>query len=66
MGALRTIRDVHALACRGQNRDRGGNIFRGLAASTRGMDCVGDVFMGKRATVINGSGPAQDSGVRAR
>jgi uridylate kinase len=32
----------------------GGNIFRGLAASTRGMDRVGADFMGMLATVING------------
>jgi uridylate kinase len=32
----------------------GGNIFRGLAASTRGMDRVGADYMGMLATVING------------
>jgi uridylate kinase len=32
----------------------GGNIFRGLAASTRGMDRVGADTMGMLATVING------------
>ena len=31
----------------------GGNIFRGLAASTRGMDRVGADYMGMLATVIN-------------
>jgi uridylate kinase len=31
----------------------GGNIFRGLAASARGMDRVGADFMGMLATVIN-------------
>ena len=32
----------------------GGNIFRGLAASTRGMDRVGADYIGMLATVING------------
>src|SRR5207244_11294622 len=32
----------------------GGSIFRGLAASTRGMDRVGADYMGMLATVING------------
>src|SRR6058998_605047 len=32
----------------------GGNIFRGVAASTRGMDRTGADYMGMLATVING------------
>src|SRR5512138_2069786 len=48
------IRDVHALGVQVGLVTGGGNIFRGLAASTRGMDRVGADYMGMLATVING------------
>ena len=48
------IRDVHALGVELGIVTGGGNIFRGLAASTRGMDRVGADYMGMLATVING------------
>jgi uridylate kinase len=48
------IRDVHALGVQVGIVTGGGNIFRGLAASTRGMDRVGADYMGMLATVING------------
>ena len=47
------IRDVHALGVQVGIVLGGGNIFRGLAASARGMDRVGADFMGMLATVIN-------------
>jgi uridylate kinase len=47
------IRDVHALGVQIGIVTGGGNIFRGLAASTRGMDRVGADDMGMLATVIN-------------
>ena len=48
------IREVHALGVQVGIVTGGGNIFRGLAASTRGMDRVGADYMGMLATVING------------
>jgi uridylate kinase len=48
------IRDVHRLGVQIGIVTGGGNIFRGLAASTRGMDRVGADTMGMLATVING------------
>jgi uridylate kinase len=48
------IRDVHELGVQIGIVTGGGNIFRGLAASTRGMDRVGADYMGMLATVING------------
>ena len=48
------VRDVHALGVQVGLVTGGGNIFRGLAASTRGMDRVGADYMGMLATVING------------
>ncbi len=47
------IRDVHDLGVQIGIVTGGGNIFRGLAASTRGMDRVGADYMGMLATVIN-------------
>jgi uridylate kinase len=47
------IRDVHALGVQVGIVLGGGNIFRGLAASARGMDRVGADYMGMLATVIN-------------
>ncbi len=48
------IRDVHGLGVQVGIVPGGGNIFRGLAASTRGMDRVAADYMGMLATVING------------
>jgi uridylate kinase len=48
------IRAVHELGVQIGIVTGGGNIFRGLAASTRGMDRVGADYMGMLATVING------------
>jgi uridylate kinase len=53
-GLADEIRDVHALDVQVGIVTGGGNIFRGLAASTRGMDRVGADYMGMLATVING------------
>ena len=47
------IRDVHAMGVQVGVVLGGGNIFRGLAGSTRGMDRVGADHMGMLATVIN-------------
>ncbi len=48
------IRQVHDLGVQIGIVVGGGNIFRGLAASTRGMDRAGADYMGMLATVING------------
>ena len=48
------IREIHELGVQVGIVTGGGNIFRGLAASTRGMDRVGADYMGMLATVING------------
>jgi uridylate kinase len=48
------IRDVHELGVQVGVVTGGGNIFRGVAASTRGMDRVSADYMGMLATVING------------
>lgn len=48
------IREAHRLGVQIGIVTGGGNIFRGLAASTRGMDRVGADTMGMLATVING------------
>ena len=53
-GLAEEIREVHALGVQIGIVTGGGNIFRGLAASTRGMDRVGADYMGMLATVING------------
>ena len=47
------IREVHDLGVQVGIVTGGGNIFRGLAASTRGMDRVGADYMGMLATAIN-------------
>jgi len=48
------VREIHDLGVQIGIVTGGGNIFRGLAASTRGMDRVGADYMGMLATVING------------
>jgi uridylate kinase len=48
------IRAVHALGLQIAVVIGGGNIFRGLAASTKGMDRSSADYMGMLATVING------------
>jgi uridylate kinase len=47
------VRDVHALGVQIGIVLGGGNIFRGLAGSARGMDRVAADHMGMLATVIN-------------
>ncbi|MEO5616916.1 MAG: UMP kinase [Candidatus Eisenbacteria bacterium] len=47
------IRDVHAQGVQVGIVTGGGNIYRGVAASTRGMDRAGADYMGMLATVIN-------------
>ena len=53
-GLAEEIRDVHALGVQVGLVLGGGNIFRGLPASARGMDRVAADYMGMLATVING------------
>jgi uridylate kinase len=52
-GLADEIREVHAMGVQIGVVLGGGNIFRGLAGSTRGMDRVGADHMGMLATVIN-------------
>ena len=52
-GLADEIREVHALGVQIGIVLGAGNIFRGLAVSSRGMDRVGGDFMGMLATVIN-------------
>jgi uridylate kinase len=52
-GIADEIRDVHAMGVQVGIVLGGGNIFRGVAASTRGMDRVTADHMGMLATVIN-------------
>jgi uridylate kinase len=52
-GLAEEVRDVHALGIQVGIVIGGGNIFRGLAASGRGMDRVAADHMGMLATVIN-------------
>jgi uridylate kinase len=47
------LKDVHACGCELALVIGGGNIFRGLAASTRGVDRATADYMGMLATVIN-------------
>jgi uridylate kinase len=48
------IREIHALGLQIAVVIGGGNIFRGLAASTKGMDRSSADYMGMLATIING------------
>jgi len=52
-GLAEEVRDVHALGVQIGIVLGGGNIFRGLAGSARGMDRVAADHMGMLATVIN-------------
>jgi uridylate kinase len=52
-GLAEEVRDVHRLGVQVGIVIGGGNIFRGLAASGRGMDRVAADHMGMLATVIN-------------
>ena len=52
-GLAEEVRDVHALGVQVGLVLGGGNIFRGLAGSARGMDRVAADHMGMLATVIN-------------
>ncbi len=47
------MRDIHALGVQVAVVIGGGNIFRGVAASARGMDRANADYMGMLATVIN-------------
>jgi uridylate kinase len=47
------LKDVHALGCELAIVIGGGNIFRGLAGSARGMERASADYMGMLATVIN-------------
>jgi len=49
----RDVRDIQALGVQTAIVIGGGNIFRGLAASARGMDRATGDYMGMLATVIN-------------
>jgi uridylate kinase len=53
-GLAEEIREIHDLGVQIGIVCGGGNIYRGIAASTRGMDRVGADYMGMLATVING------------
>ena len=53
-GIARQIKDVHALGVELAIVIGGGNIWRGLAASHRGMERTTADYMGMLATVING------------
>jgi uridylate kinase len=52
-GFAAELKDVHALGCELALVIGGGNIFRGLAASARGVDRATADYMGMLATVIN-------------
>ena len=52
-GFAAELRDVHAVGCELAIVIGGGNIFRGLAGSARGMDRATSDYMGMLATVIN-------------
>jgi len=47
------LKDVHGLGCELALVIGGGNIFRGLAASARGVDRATADYMGMLATIIN-------------
>jgi uridylate kinase len=53
VGFAAEIRDVHAAGCELALVIGGGNIFRGIAASARGVDRATGDYMGMLATVIN-------------
>jgi uridylate kinase len=54
LGALaQEVKEVHALGCELALVIGGGNIFRGIAASTRGVERATADYMGMLATVIN-------------
>ena len=48
------VKDIHALGCELAIVIGGGNIFRGIAGSARGMERASADYMGMLATVING------------
>ncbi|MFN8626532.1 MAG: UMP kinase [Candidatus Binatia bacterium] len=52
-GIANEIKDVHALGCELAIVIGGGNIFRGLAGSARGMERASADYMGMLGTVIN-------------
>lgn len=63
------IKKVVDLGCEVAIVIGGGNIFRGLAGATKGMDRVQGDYMGMLATVINGmalQGALEDVGIKTR
>jgi uridylate kinase len=52
-GFAAELREVHAVGCELAIVIGGGNIFRGIAGSARGMDRATSDYMGMLATVIN-------------
>jgi uridylate kinase len=48
------LKEVHALGCELAIVIGGGNIFRGIAGTTRGMERASADYMGMLATIING------------
>ena len=66
---LNEIKKVVDLGCEVAIVIGGGNIFRGLAGATKGMDRVQGDYMGMLATVINGmalQGALEDVGIKTR
>lgn len=53
-GIAEEVKDVNALKCELAIVIGGGNIFRGVAGSARGMERASADYMGMLATVING------------
>ena len=53
-GFAAELRDVHTAGCELALVIGGGNIFRGVAGSARGMDRATSDYMGMLATVMNG------------
>ena len=52
-GFAAELREVHSVGCELAIVIGGGNIFRGIAGSARGMDRATSDYMGMLATVIN-------------
>src|SRR6186713_1616691 len=52
-GIAEEVRDIHKMGVEVAMVIGGGNIFRGVAASTQGMDRASADYMGMLATVIN-------------
>ncbi len=64
-----SIKEIHALGVQVAVVVGGGNIWRGAAASARGMDRTMADYMGMLATIMNGialQSPLEDIGVETR